>query len=45
VAEDHGTPGAEEIEVTVAVFVVKICTSGVGEEGRVAAYGAKSADR
>ena len=43
-AEDHGTPGAEEVEVAVAVFVVEVSAFGVGEEGWVAAYGAEGAD-
>jgi hypothetical protein len=45
VAEDHGTPGAEEIEVAIAVFVKEIRAFGSGEEGRVSAYGAKGPDR
>ncbi len=44
VAEDHGTPGAEEVEVAVAVFVEEICAFGVGEEGWISAYGAEGAD-
>ena len=44
VAEDHGAPGAEEVEVAVAVFVEEVCAFGVGEEWRVAAYGAEGAD-
>ena len=44
VAEDHGAPGAEEIEVAVAVFVVEVCAFGVSEEGRVSAYGTEGAD-
>src|SRR5207253_10729666 len=41
VAEDHGTPGAEEVEVAVAVGVEEICALGVGHERRIAAYCAK----
>ena len=44
VAEDHGAPGAKEVEVTVAVFVEEIGAFGVREEGRVAAYGAEGSD-
>jgi hypothetical protein len=43
-AEDHRTPGAEEVEVTVAVRVEKIGTFGVGEEGRIAAYSSEGSD-
>jgi len=39
VAEDHGTPGTEEVEVAVAVRVEEVGSFSVGEEGRVAAYG------
>jgi len=44
VAEDHWAPGAEQIEVSVAVFVVEVGAFGVGKEGRVSAYGAEGAD-
>ncbi len=44
VAEDHRAPGAEEVEVAVAVLVVEIGAFGMGEEGRIAADGAKGAD-
>jgi hypothetical protein len=44
VAEDHGTPGAEEIEVAVAIFVEEVGAFGPGEEGRISAYGAKGTD-
>src|SRR4051812_30833847 len=43
VAEDHGTPGAEEIEVAVAVFIVEPGAFGVSDEWRLAADGAKGA--
>ncbi len=33
VAEDHGSPGAEEVEIAVAIFVVEPGALGVGEEG------------
>jgi hypothetical protein len=44
VAEDHGSPGAEEVEVAVAVGVVEVGAVGVVDEGRVAADGAEGAD-
>jgi hypothetical protein len=44
VAEDHGAPGAEEVEIAIAVLVVEPGAFCVGEEGRLAAYGAKGAD-
>jgi len=44
VAEDHGPPGAEEVEVAVAVFVEEVGALGVGDEWRIAAYGAEGAD-
>ena len=44
VAEDHGSPGAEEIEVAVAVFVVEPGAFGSGEKGRLSANGAEGAD-
>jgi hypothetical protein len=44
VAEDHGTPGAEEVEVTVSVGVEEVGAFSVGEKGRVSAYGSKSSD-
>lgn len=43
-AEDHGAPGAEEVEVAVSVFVEEPGALGVSEEGRVSAYCAKSTD-
>ena len=43
-AKDHRPPGAEEVEVAVAIFVVEVCAFGVGEEGWVSAYGAEGAD-
>jgi hypothetical protein len=45
VAEDHGSPGAEEIEVAVAVGVEEVGAPGMGEEGRVTSYSAEGADR
>jgi hypothetical protein len=44
VAEDHGAPGAEEVEVTVAIGVEEIGTLGVGDEGWVAAYGTEGSN-
>ena len=44
-AEDHGAPGAEEVEVAVAIFVKEVGPLGVSHERRVAAYGAEGADR
>lgn len=44
VAEDHGSPGTEEVEVAVAVFVVEVCSFGMGDEGWLAADGAEGAD-
>jgi hypothetical protein len=44
VAEDHGTPGAEHVEVSVAVGVVEIGSFGVGDEGRIAADGPEGTD-
>ena len=43
VAEDHGPPGAEEVEVAVAVRVAEVGALGVGEERGIAADGAKGA--
>jgi hypothetical protein len=40
-AEDHGTPGAEEIEVAVAVRVEEISAFGMGDERRIATHGTK----
>ena len=45
VPEDHRPPGAEKIEVAVAVLVEEIRAFGVGEKGRVAANGAECAGR
>jgi hypothetical protein len=39
VAEDHRAPGAEEVEVAVAVFVEEECALGVSDERGIAAYG------
>ena len=44
VAEDHRAPGAEEVEVAIAVFVEEVGALGVGDEGWVAAYGAEGTD-
>ena len=44
VAEDHGAPGAEEVEVAVAVRVEEVGPFGVSHERRVAADGAEGAD-
>jgi hypothetical protein len=44
VAEDHGSPGAEEVEVAVAVLIVEPGALGVGDEGWVAADGTEGAD-
>ena len=43
-AEDHGSPGVEEVEVAVAVYVVEEGTFGAVEKGWIAADGAKGAD-
>jgi hypothetical protein len=43
VAEDHRTPGAEEVEITIAVFVEEIGALGVGDEWGFAAYSAEGA--
>jgi len=42
VAEDHGAPGAEVVDVAVAVGVVEISALGALEEGGMAANGAES---
>ena len=44
VSEDHGSPGAEVVEVLVAVGVVEVCAFGAGKEGRLAADGAEGSD-
>jgi hypothetical protein len=44
VAEDHRAPGAEKIEVAIAVDVEEVCAFGVSDEGRLATDGAKGAD-
>ena len=44
VAEDHGSPGAEEVEVTVAVLVIEPRAFGMGEERGLAADGTEGAD-
>ena len=44
VAEDHGPPGAEEVEVAVAVDVVEVGSFGVADERRVTADGAEGPD-
>ena len=45
VAEDHGAPGAEEVEVAVAVDVVEVGSAGRGSmKGGVSAYGAEGSD-
>jgi hypothetical protein len=41
VAENHRTPGAEEVQVAIAIRVEEVRALGVGHERRVAAYGAK----
>jgi hypothetical protein len=44
VAEDHGTPGAEVVDVAIAVGIFKECAFGALDKGRIAADGAKGAD-
>ena len=44
VAKDHRPPGAEHVEITIAVLVIEICTLGARNEGRIAADGAEGAD-
>ena len=44
VAEDHGSPGVEEVEVAVAVDVKEEGSFGAVEEGGSAADGAEGAD-
>jgi hypothetical protein len=44
VAEKHRTPGAEEVQVTIAIGVEEIGTLGVRHEGRFAAYRAEGTD-
>ncbi len=44
VAEDHRPPGAEVVEIAVAVGVPEISALGADEEWRRAADGAKGAD-
>ena len=43
-AEDHRTPGAEVVDVAVAIGVGEPGTLGALNEGRFAAYGAKGAN-
>ncbi len=45
VAQEHGAPGAEEVDVAVAVGVGQEGAFGTGDEGRMAAHGAKCANR
>ena len=44
VAEDHRSPGAEVVDVAVAVRVPEICALGAHYEGGIAADGAEGAD-
>ena len=43
VAEDHGAPGAEEVDVAIAVGVEEVGAFGAGDKGWVAANGAEGA--
>ena len=45
VAQNHGAPGAEVVDVAIAVGVVEIRALSALDEGRRAAHGAKGADR
>jgi hypothetical protein len=45
VAEDHGAPGAEVVDVAVAVGVVEVGALGALDEGRRAADGAEGRGR
>ncbi len=45
VAQNHRSPGAEVVDVAIAVGVVEGCALGALDEGRRAADGAKGADR
>ena len=45
VAQDHRAPGAEEVDVAVAVGVVEVRALGPHDEWRMAADGAEGADR
>jgi hypothetical protein len=45
VPEDHGTPGAEVVDVAVAIGVPEVGAFAADDEGRVAADGAKGTDR
>ena len=45
VAQNHRAPGAEVVDVAIAVGVVKVRALGALDEGRRAAHGAKGADR
>ena len=40
-SENHRAPGAEEVEITIAIGVEEIRALGVGHERGVAAYRAK----
>ena len=44
VAEDQGAPGADEVQVLVAVGVPDAGALAAGDEGRLATHGAKGAD-
>jgi hypothetical protein len=41
VSQYHRSPGAEEVEITIAIGVEEIRARGMGHEGGIAAYGAK----
>ena len=43
-AKDHGTPGAEEVDVAVAVHIEEVRAASRGDEGRMSANGAEGAD-
>ena len=45
VAQNHRAPGAEVVDVSIAVGVVEICALGALDEGRRSADGAKGAHR
>ena len=45
VSENHGTPGAEEIQVAVPIGVEEVGSFRMSDEGRIAAYCAEGPDR
>jgi hypothetical protein len=44
VAEDHGAPGAEIVDVTVAIGICEVCSGGELEEWRSPTYRTKSSN-